>query len=185
MARVFFALWPDAAAREALGALAREAARRLDGRAVPAANLHVTLVFVGEVDDGRIAALREAAGLAAGSAFRLSLDRLGGFRRAGVAWAGCAQVPAALAALQALLEARVRQAGFGIEERAFHPHLTLARKVREAPPPGPMAPVEWQARAFALVESVRGAGAYRTLAEWPLEAEGENRRPRPTTPGLP
>ncbi|MDH5265059.1 MAG: RNA 2',3'-cyclic phosphodiesterase, partial [Betaproteobacteria bacterium] len=60
MARLFFALWPDAAARAALADLARATANRYGGRAVPAANLHLTLVFLGEVDPARIAALRRA-----------------------------------------------------------------------------------------------------------------------------
>ena len=36
-----------------------------------------------------------------------------------------------------------------------------------------MAAVAWRAKAFALVETARGEGAYRTLAEWPL-GEGKN-----------
>ena len=31
-----------------------------------------------------------------------------------------------------------------------------------------IAPVGWRVGSFALVETVRGEGAYRTLAEWPL-----------------
>ena len=58
-ARVFFALWPDADARVALAALAREIAARTKGRAPPAANLHMTLAFIGEVPPERIGALSD------------------------------------------------------------------------------------------------------------------------------
>jgi len=169
MARLFFALWPDEAARNALAAKSTEIARRCAGRPVPAANLHLTLVFLGEVPGEAIPALRRAAQPAAGAAFELALDRLGAFARAGVAWAGCGRPPRELLDLQAGLSARVREAGFTPDERAFAAHLTLARRIREPLAPEPMEAVRWRVGSFALVESVRGEGAYRTLADWALE----------------
>jgi 2'-5' RNA ligase len=168
MARLFFALWPDAGARAALAELARSTASRHGGRAVPAANLHLTLVFLGEVDPARIGALRTAAEGLACPGFALALDRVGGFRRAGVAWAGCRRPPPALLALQSELEKRIREAGFSPDDRAFAPHLTLARRVRDAVAEGDVESVAWRASEFALVETARGGGAYRTLAVWPL-----------------
>lgn len=171
MARLFLALWPGSATRAALSGLAGAAAERFGGRAVPAANLHLTLVFLGELDESRIGALEAAAGAVRGKAFTMALDRIGGFGRAGVAWAGCSRVPPEMLSLQAGLEARVREAGFQPDDRAFSPHLTLARKVREPVAPSPVPAVDWRVRDFALVESVRPAGAYRVLARWPLVPE--------------
>lgn len=173
MARLFFALWPDAAAQAALAALAKEVARLGGGRPVPAANLHLTLLFMGEIDPARIGALQLAAGGVASAAFTLGLDRTGGFRRTGVAWAGCRQPPTELLALQSELERRIREAGFRPDNRAFAPHLTLARRVREPVQPEHVEPVSWRASAFVLVESARGDGIYRILAEWPLGDENE------------
>jgi RNA 2',3'-cyclic 3'-phosphodiesterase len=169
MARLFFALWPDSPARQALAARARDLAEECGGRPVPASSLHITLVFLGEVDASRIGELRRAAGAARGRAFDLALDRVGGFARAGVAWAGVRQPPAELLDLQADLERRVREAGFSPDGRPFAPHLTLARRVRKAPASRDADPVSWRAGSFALVES---AGGYRNLAEWALR-EGE------------
>jgi 2'-5' RNA ligase len=169
MARLFFALWPDEAARAALAAKSKEIARRCAGRPVPAANLHLTLAFLGEVDPGAIPALRRAAQPAAQAPFELALDQLGAFARAGVAWAGCLRPPPELIALQAGLAKRIREAGFAPDERAFAAHLTLARRIRQPLAPEAMEAVRWPVGSFALVESVRGEGAYRTLAEWPLE----------------
>jgi RNA 2',3'-cyclic 3'-phosphodiesterase len=172
MARLFFALWPDESARGALAAHARQVAGRCGGRPVPAANLHLTLVFLGEVDPARIEALRRAAAGVAAESFDLALDLVGGFRRARVAWAGCRLAPPPLLALQSALEERVRDAGFSPDARPFAPHLTLARNVREPLEAQAIGAVGWRADAFALVESARGEGAYRTLAEWPLKGGG-------------
>ena len=182
MARLFFALWPDAAAQAALATQGREIAKRCGGRPVPAANLHLTLVFLGEVEPARIEPLRRAADAVAGNTFTLGLDRVGGFRRAGVAWAGCRQSPAGLIALQAGLERRIRDAGFSPDDRPFVPHLTLARRVREPVEPGEVEAVSWRANSFALVETARGESAYRTLAEWPLE-EKRNSKAAPDGAG--
>jgi 2'-5' RNA ligase len=169
MARLFFALWPDAAAQALLAARARKIAGLCGGRPVPAANLHLTLVFLGEMDPTRIGALQLVANGVAGAAFILGLDCICGFRQAGVAWAGCCQPPTALLALQAVLERRIRNAGFRPDNRPFTPHLTLARRICKPVRPENIEPVSWRASAFTLVESARGSGAYRTLAEWPLE----------------
>lgn len=171
MARLFFALWPDASARAALAERAVQIAKRLGGRPVPGANLHLTLVFLGDVEEERIGQLEDAAGSVTGGEFTLDLDRVGGFRRARVAWAGCRVAPEGLLALQAGLEKRIRKAGFAPDERPFAPHLTLARHVREAVELSDVETAAWRVRDFALVESARGAGAYRTLARWPLGPE--------------
>ena len=168
MARLFFALWPDKPARTALAARAAEIAKLAGGRPVPAANIHLTLVFLGEVDPLRIEALRGAAEGTRGFSFTLALDRIGEFRRAGVAWAGCRRPPAEMMEFQAALEQRIREAGFVPDDRPFAPHLTLARHVRNPPDAGDIEAVSWRAKSFALVESARGEAAYRTLAEWPL-----------------
>ena len=49
MPRLFFALWPDGPARAVLAGHAARLARLARGRAVPAARLHLTLVFLGAV----------------------------------------------------------------------------------------------------------------------------------------
>ncbi len=171
MARLFFAIWPDAAARVALAERAGRIARRLGGRPVSARNLHLTLVFLGEVDPARIEALNHAAGGVSCKVFALALDCIGGFRRAGVAWAGSRVVPTGILGLQAELERRVRDAGFQPDERAFSPHLTLVRRVREPVAPADVDAVRWRVNAFSLVESTPEAGVYRIVAEWPLVPE--------------
>ena len=168
MARLFFALWPAEPAARALSQVAAELAQRLDGRATPMGKIHLTLAFLGELDPARIDAAREAGAAARGRTFEMVLDRLGVFRRAGVAWAGATQVDPALLALQGSLAAALQVRGFELEERPFNPHVTLVRKVRQALPDESLDPVMWRVDAFALVRSELGTGRYQTLESWEL-----------------
>lgn len=166
MPRLFFAIWPDAAARECLAALAQDVAQAARGKPVPAANLHLTLAFLGEIDAARVPALAEIAARIEARAFRLRLDRVGSFPKARVAWAGCAKPPVDLVQLQATLAAALIGQGFALEERPFAPHLTLARKAMVALPPARIEPVEWDVDGLALLAS--RAGRYETVAGWRL-----------------
>ena len=163
MARLFFAIWPSEAARASLAKLAIDLALVADGRPVPAAKIHLTLAFLGEVsaEESR-AALIAAEGVRRAS-YRVRLDRVGSFRAARVAWAGCARCDASLAALQKGLAQKLRGAGFALEERPFTPHLTLARRTRRAVPAASIAPIAWEADAFALVRTLPGTGEYENV----------------------
>jgi 2'-5' RNA ligase len=170
--RVFFALWPDADARDRLAALANEVAARTRGRAPPAGNLHVTLAFIGEIPRGRVEALSAiGASIAARTArFVFTLDRTGTFRGTGVIWAGASQLPPALAELARELSDALAEEDFAVERRPFSPHVTLVRRAR-APEAGSLAaPIGWTVARLALVgsETLSGAPRYSDLATWPL-----------------
>jgi 2'-5' RNA ligase len=169
--RLFLALWPDAQAREKLGALAHDLAVVAEGKPVPLEKVHLTLAFLGEVPQARMADVVRAAAATSGERFDLVLDRVGSFRGARVAWAGASEPPPRLVALQASLAANLRSAGFTLEERAFAPHLTLVRKVARSVPRAAIAPIASAAREFALVRSETGTGRYTTLETWPLREE--------------
>jgi len=181
--RAFFALWPDAGAGAALAALARDVAAQSQGRAAAAANLHLTLVFLGDVATARIAALR-AIGAAAASAvppFALALDRTGTFRGAEIAWAGTSEPPAGLLQLVQRLGDALAAGGFALEQRAFHPHVTLARRCRR-PAGGSIAlPIAWTVARLTLNASdlLPAGPRYRELAGWPLSPGRDLRRPAP------
>jgi 2'-5' RNA ligase len=165
--RLFFALWPPADTARALAGWAREAQRETGGRTIDEAKIHLTLAFLGEVPEARMEAARAAGGAVRFERFAFVLDRVGAFRGARVAWAGSAQTPAPLAALQSDLAARLRDAGFGIEERPFAPHATLARRTRRIVPPASIEPIAWPVGAFTLVRSVTGTGRYEVMEEFP------------------
>lgn len=97
-----------------------------------AEKLHITLKFLGEIEQGRVEALVRAAARAAESApgFDLKLEDAGAFPPRGsprVLWLGVADLSGGLARLHARLEDECAREGFAREERRFHPHLTIAR----------------------------------------------------------
>jgi 2'-5' RNA ligase len=167
--RLFFALWPDDAVRAALGAVAGSVAERAQGRAVPAAKLHLTLSFLGDVAAERVNDAIEAAKTVRGARFEVVLDTLGSFRNARVAWAGLSRMPQGLAALQSSLDRELRARGFTLEERPFSAHATLVRGIARAIAPGSMAPIAWKVGEFVLVRSETGRGSYAVMERWILE----------------
>lgn len=101
-------------------------------RWVATANLHLSLVFLGDVGEPRLPALATGLGSAiTGRApFALQLYGSGCFPprgRARVAWLGFDDSPAVVE-LQAAVATAVRAAiGLEPDRRPFHPHLTVAR----------------------------------------------------------
>lgn len=167
MARLFLAIWPGAAAAVALGDLALDVARVCEGRPVERSKIHLTLTFLGEIDAAREAGIGDVArAMPTAGRFDLVLDRVGSFRRSRVAWAGASSEPPELMTLQSGLEARLRAAGFVLEDRPYRPHFTLARKIARPLPDARVAPVQIACEAFALV--VSAGGKYTTRESWPL-----------------
>jgi len=168
-ARLFFALWPGAAARRALADAAGQVTLD-DGRSVPPANLHVTLAFVGVVDAGQQAACVRAAGRVDAAGFALDFDRAGHFGRARVAWLGPREQPAALTALVDALRAALAGEDVPFDPKPFRCHLTIARDVARLALPQRVPVVHWDVTEFALVESVTAAAGprYEVRARWLL-----------------
>lgn len=165
-ARVFFALAPPAAVQAELGRLAAWCERRCGGRAVAPENLHLTLLFAGELAPAQIASLQGAAATVRWAPFEVALEYI-------EYWAGprllCAvpsrPLPGA-AALAERLQAAVRGV-LALPARSFVPHVTVLRRPRRLAEVG-MAPLRWQATEFALFRSERVGGArrYRSLGAW-------------------
>jgi 2'-5' RNA ligase len=166
--RLFFALWPDEPAAAKLAVLSQELAALTGGRPVAAAKIHLTLAFLGDLEDSAFDPARRAVEGSSHPPFEVALDQVGSFKGARVAWAGCREPSRGLVDLQSDLDARLRRAGFALDERPYTPHVTLARKATRAIGRKEADPIRWQATEFALVRSEPGKGSYSTLAVWRL-----------------
>lgn len=96
------------------------------GRRVQAEDIHLTLMFLGEAEESVLPLIeRELATLKAPS-LKLRLTGMGTFPRAGVLFADV-EPSRALLQLQTKVAEGMARCGFVPEERAYRPHLTLAR----------------------------------------------------------
>ena len=151
--RLFFALWPDEAARNALARLLPPPGERGGARPTAPENLHLTMAFLGMQPARLLPALEQVLQTIRFPELSLRLDCYGAFPRARISWVGMRRPPPALLQLQADLAAALRQCGIGHDkESAFRPHVTLARNAGSALA-GPPPDLLWQAPQLALVQS--------------------------------
>ena len=131
MVRLFVAINPPERVRERIGA-GTEDLRGLECiRWVAPDRVHLTLKFLGEVDEESErsiaeALVRVAMGRGPFEARVTAPGALPNIRRPRIIWLGLEKSPE-LAALQGDLEDALADLGFEREERAFRPHLTLGR----------------------------------------------------------
>jgi 2'-5' RNA ligase len=97
-----------------------------------AENLHITVKFLGSVDEAKLAALAGelAEAVAPLPRFRLELRGMGAFpspRKANVVWAGVEDVARGLTAVAAAVESVGERFGVPREQRAFTGHVTVGR----------------------------------------------------------
>jgi RNA 2',3'-cyclic 3'-phosphodiesterase len=151
--RLFFALWPPQKAARALHEWASQTSLQTGGRVTRAETIHLTLAFLGEVDDQKIQTAISAGHAAAGQAHALPIEQARYWEHNRIVWVGPHEIPAPLAALAADLKGLLVREGFALEQRAFAAHVTLIRKAR-APRALPALPaLEWPVEEFALVRS--------------------------------
>ena len=105
-------------------------------RWVAAANIHLTLKFLGDVSVNNIPMLEEILQAEAASTkpFELSVGGFGVFpnnSRPRVLWVGV-EAPEELNSLQRRIEGEAARLGYAPDKRPFSPHLTLGRVSRNA-----------------------------------------------------
>lgn len=163
--RLFFALWPNADVRRQLSEIGCRLNLERGARRVDPKNYHVTLAFVGEVPATELAVLQHVGGSLRAPQFTLICDSIEFWQEPRVVVAAAQIVPPGLLDLWFRLNA-----AFSLPRESLRVHVTLARKVAQAPVPQAMSPVVWRAETFSLVRSDTGGAesAYTVVDTWPL-----------------
>lgn len=180
MIRLFVGIELPEAVRERLAVLCSGVP---GARWISPENMHLTLRFIGEVENGQAEDIDAALMRLRAPSFEITLDGVGFFGKpsaARVLWAGVRKCEK-LMRLQAKIETALQMSGLRPEERKFSAHITLAR-LKGAPflrvqrflahnadfLAGPIA-----VDRFALFSSFRSASGaiYTAEAEYPLLPE--------------
>jgi len=172
MHRLFVAIRPPPAIRgqliAAMGGISGARWQRDD-------QLHLTLRFIGEVDRHRAGDIHAALGGIHHPPFEIALNGIGTFDRRGqpdAVWAGVTPHEP-LKALHNKVDAALARVAVGPDQRAFLPHITLARLKRSSGPvgnlleqSGGLASAPFPVDHFALFESdLTPEGAVYTIVE--------------------
>ncbi len=173
--RVFAAVELPDGFRGQTAELARSLERRVAGRFLPQENYHVTLAFLGDIDEGGAAAAVCAVEDACATAAPVLLEPVGlgtfGRARDATLFLELGRDPG-LAALAGRLRDALRSRGVGFDEKPFRPHVTLARRARLSSGDlgGLVLPERAPARRVTLFKSMlSSAGArYKPLFSAPL-----------------
>lgn len=188
--RLFLALEPSDGVRREAGRAAEHlgtALPKLRARYTAPDSVHLTLIFLGAVEEARVATIERAAAGVARTArpFGCATGGLGAFpsaRRPSVLWLGFDQAGNALSGLQRDLEHALGGFLEHGERKRFVPHLTIARVTGLGGTPRDAVAdalrafrperASWYVEALVLFHSELGpAGARHTpLARLPLAA---------------
>ena len=167
--RLFFALWPDDATRDALNRTGKWLHQHWGGRRMRADTLHITLAFLGSTPAEQLDILAACADTVCTDVFELLLDQAGYWRHNRIGWFGASETPPQHFELVKALNAALQAAGFPVDVRPHVPHVTLLRKSAGGTVPE-CVPVRWPIHDFVLVKSsTESDGArYEVIRRWPL-----------------
>ncbi len=181
--RTFIAIELEQEVKDHLSALQMETqkfCRR--GNFTPADNFHLTLHFLGEVQQEDLEYLQEAIYETArrNRPFSLTIDQIGFFPRGnkGILWAGL-EKSSYLQRLFSTLEKSLEQQGFARERKGLSPHITLGREVE--PQRGfadvqknvKVEPMKFVVKGISLMESVRRGPKLVYIPRFQMELRGK------------
>jgi 2'-5' RNA ligase len=138
-------------------------------------DMHITLVFLGEVAETRLPQIHATLGTLAASPCSIAIQQPGYFRGSGALVASVAPRPALLALAEAVTRV-LEPCGFSAEPRPYRPHITLARlrgayRLRLDSVPWPQA--DFRAGSFHLYRSHLGPGGARYEIVYSYKWAGE------------
>jgi 2'-5' RNA ligase len=168
--RLFFAAVPDAATRERIADVAASLPLESEPRLVPRSNYHITLAFVGEVPMPQIHRLQQIGGAQRASAFALRFEAYEYWPKPELVVAAARTIPPPMEQLWHQLHRDLAEHRWALDAKRLRPHVTLARKVPQAPVLQAMCSFDWLVRDFCLMRSDTSGlqPAYTVVDTWPL-----------------
>jgi len=168
--RLFFGLKPDP--QTALDIIDwRERSLPPMARPVPVDNLHVTLAFLGTVQDRYLEELFDLADQVRLGPIDLRINQLGFWSKPKILWIGSDEIPQSVSQLAKMLGNVRRRMGFRADKKEFLPHITIARRCERPPPASALKPdFTIYFDRFTLFESsrIKSGLYYRALQDWML-----------------
>ncbi|HEX3949702.1 MAG TPA: RNA 2',3'-cyclic phosphodiesterase [Steroidobacteraceae bacterium] len=164
--RLFFALWPDEDVRGRLAHVAGGLKLAGDGgRLVSPGSFHLTVAFVGEVPDVKLAVMQQIGRSTRVPKFTISCASTEFWAKSHVVVAAAQEIPEGLLELWQYLHDAI-----GLPRSPFRAHVTLARKIAQAPVLPAMSAISWRVASFSLIRSDTGGreSAYTVVDTWPL-----------------
>lgn len=165
MPRLFFALWPDTEVRQQFASISEQMPAKY-GRHVSACNLHITLVFLGNIDEKEKECMLASVSQIKCTPVNLYLDQLGWWKKTQVVWLAPSSIPVELESLAGELAGVATRCGIRVDERPYRPHMTLLRKVRKNPHLPAITPVPWAIRKFSLLQSINTPDGVKYEPVW-------------------
>jgi RNA 2',3'-cyclic 3'-phosphodiesterase len=169
MKRLFFALWPSDASRQKIiefdDSLTDPRLKKVAKK-----NLHVTLVFLGMLDEKQEQNIIKAASDLAASPINMQFDQLTLWQqKRGILCLTSTSQPESLLTLVKQLQDGVSEQGIELEQRRYTAHITLARNLKQLPEINVEA-IPWYSDTFVLVHSVSTEHGvdYQIINSWPL-----------------
>ncbi len=168
--RLFFGLMPGDAVRDQIVNAAKLFPTDKSKRPVSRNNLHLTLLFLGDVGEKQSKCLENKVIQTYIQCFNIQLDLYGYFKKPKIAWIGCSSYPSELTRLVNHLKNIGVQCGIKINEGPYKPHVTLFRNTTTAEFPNNPIRINWNVNEFHLFESVphENTTLYNSVASYAL-----------------
>jgi 2'-5' RNA ligase len=142
----------------------------IKGKFVKSKNYHLTLEFIGEVDEEKVKILKKVLCELKTSPYKLSFNKIGNFNRRGgdIVWIGV-EDNSNLYKLSDELRSLLKAEGFETDKRKYTPHLTIGRRVlmEKSYENIHLHAFDAKVKSIALMESKRidGELIYQPIAE--------------------
>ncbi len=168
--RVFFAVFPNQATRILLADQVKQLKPLCGGRKVQRQQIHLTLLFLGNVATERIALLQQSAKNVSTQKFELHLNEIRYWKHSQIVYIQSKQFPAELFFLVNSLTHTLSEAGFTFDKLTYKPHITLIRKAIRPVIINLNDSIVWHVDKWFLVQSQQTSNGiqYFPLDRWQL-----------------